>query len=287
MRRLDIGICSYGTDPARLSKAIAAVRAFSTSDWRLFVIHNPSAGDERTREAICGAQARDARIVPVWMPENVGYVGAVNELFRLAESEYIAYMDFDAEVMTHGWDEILCGYLDRFHEIGLIFPNGGAYPVNQGQYQEILWAAGFCWVVSRMAQRKAGLMNTEIGHHEEVEWTGRIRRKGYKIASAPEVQVAHHETSTRSPESQERIAAGVVKWMNHELSYYCGENVTYHSENVLRVLDWNANALHMEKFFKSRLPGLNADPQVIEIDGAEWDLIMVPRPKGFYRNRVI
>lgn len=284
MRRLDVGIASYRkTD--RLRMTLESLIQHSTTDFRVFVVDNAS-GPE-TKEIIAEFAARHGRIVPVFLDANVGYAGAVNKIFELAETEYIAYLDDDTEIHTAGWDEQLCGYLDRFHSIGLVFPNWGAYAVNQGQYHEVLWAAGFAWVVSRMAQRKAGLMNMEIGHHEEVEWTGRIRRKGYAIACAPEVRVAHHETSTKSPESQERIAAGVVRWMNLELAYYCGENVNYHSENVLRVLDWNSNALHMEKFFKSKLPGLNDNPETVEIDGAEWDLIKVPRPKGFYRSRII
>lgn len=285
MRRFDLGIASYGS-PDKLRSAIASLQRHSVTDWRVFVIDNPHPTDN-VRELISTLAAQDSRIVPVFMDANVGYVGAVNELFSRAESEYIGFLDNDAEVLTRGWDETLCGYLDRFHAIGLMFPNWGHYAVNQGQYWEVLWSAGFCWVVSRMAQRAVGLFDTTLGHHEEVNFCRRMRIEGYGIACAPEVQVAHHETSTRSPESQERIAAGVVKWMDRECSYFCGKNVNYHSENVLRILDWNVNALHMEKYFKSKLPGLNADPQVVEIDGTEWDLIQVPRPKGFYRNRVI
>lgn len=286
MRRLDIGICSYGADPAKLMRAVESVKQHSVTDWRCFVIHNPSPGDERTCEFITNA-ACDSRIVPVWMPENVGYVGAVNELFRIATSEYIAYMDFDAEVLTPGWDETLCGYLDRYHEIGIMFPNGGHMPVPRGAYTEILWAAGFCWVLSRMAQRKVGLFDTDLGHHEEVDFATRLKLEGYKLACAPEVQVAHHETSTRSPESQERISAGVVRWLNKWAAYFGGKNLNYHSPNVLRITDWNITALHAEDYFKLKLPGLNDDPQVVTIDGAEYDLIRVPRPKGFYRTRII
>ena len=286
MRRLDIGICSYGADPAKLMRAVESVKQFSVTNWRCFVIHNPSPGDERAREFISGLAA-DPRFVPVWMSENVGYVGAVNELFRIAETEYIAYMDFDAEVLTRGWDETLCGYLDRFHELGIIFPNGGHSPIPRGAYTEVLWAAGFCWVLSRMAQRKAGLFDTDLGHHEEVDYCTRLKLEGYKLAGAPEVQVAHHETSTRSPESQERISAGVVRWMNKWTAYFGGKNLNYHSPNVLRILDWPVHALHMEDYFKAKLPGLNDDPEVVTIDGAEYDLIRVPRPKGFYRGRII
>lgn len=282
-RRLDIGIASYRS-PEKLRRTIQLIQRHSVTDWRLFIIHN---GDQDEAYGVAiGARASDARIEVIPQP-NSGYAGAVNRLFELAGTEYITYLDNDAYVETRGWDELLCSYLDRFHALGLVFPGYGHYPVNNGQYTECLWAAGFCWVTSRMAQRATGLFNTEIGHHEEVNWCRRLRIAGYSIACAPEVSVTHDETSTRSPESLERINAGVVKWMNEELSYFCGKNVNYHSENVLRVLDWNTNALHMEKYFKSRLPGLNANPETVMIDGVEWDLIKVPRPKGFYGGRII
>lgn len=288
MRRLDIGIASYGADPAKLRRAIASVKQFGATDWRLFVIHNPSDGDSLTREAISGLASTESRIVPVWMPENVGYVGAVNKLFEIAESEYIAYLDFDAEVLSSGWDEALASYLDRFHEIGIMFPNWGHSAIPRGPYHEVLWAAGFCWVLNRMAQRKVGLMDTELGHHEEVDYCTRLKLEGYRLACAPEVRVAHHETSTRSPESQERISAGVVRWMNKWAAYFGGKALNYHSPNVLRILDWNVHALHMEEYFRMKLPGLNDNPESIRMDdGSEWDLIKVPRPKNFYRGRYV
>lgn len=283
-RRLDLGVASYRkTD--QLRRTLDALITHSTTDWRCFVVDNAS-GPE-TLEIINEFAIRDCRIVPVLLEQNIGYAGAVNKLFELAKTEYIGYLDDDAEINTHGWDETLCGYLDRFHEIGLMFPNGGHMPIPRGAYTEVLWAAGFCWVLSRMAQRKVGLMDTEIGHHEEVDLCTRLKLEGYKLACAPEVSVTHHETSTRSPESQERISAGVVKWMNKWAAYFGGKNINYHSPNVLRITDWNITALHAEDYFKAKLPGLNDDPQVVEIDGAEWDLIRVPRPKGFYRSRVI
>lgn len=284
-RRLDIGIASFGS-PDKLRRTLDSIATHSTTDFRCFVIDNPGPSLE-TRELIAQKALQDPRFVPVFMDQNVGYAGAVNKLFEIAETEYIAYCDNDIEINTHGWDETLCSYLDRFHEIGLMFPNSGHMPIQRGAYTEVLWAAGFCWVLSRMAQRAVGLMDTTLGHHEEVDLCTRLKLEGYRLASAAEVQVVHHETSTRSPESQERISAGVVRWLNKWAQYFGGKNINYHSPNVLRITDWNVTALHAEDYFKAKLPGLNDDPQVVEIDGAEWDLIRVPRPKGFYRSRVI
>jgi GT2 family glycosyltransferase len=285
MRRLDIGICSYGKDPELLVKCLTAIKRFSVTDWRVFIIHNPSEGDRATQKFILGAASE--KIIPVMSSINHGYCGAVNKLFNEAQTEYIAYLDNDAEVLTPGWDEALCGYLDRFHEIGIVFPNWGHCAIPRGAYHEVLWAAGYCWVLNRMAQRAVGYMDTEIGHHEEVDYCTRLKLEGYKLACAPEIQVAHHEASTRNPASQERISAGVVRWMNKWTAYFGGKSLNYHSPNVLRILDWNVHALHMEDYFKAKLPGLNDHPQEVTIDGAEYDLIQVPRPKGFYRSRII
>jgi GT2 family glycosyltransferase len=284
LRRLDIGIASYKA-PEKLKRCIESVQRHSVTDWRLFVCHNPSEGDDATREVICGAADRDARVVPVWMAENVGYAGAVNELFRRSETEYTAYLDNDTKVTTGGWDETLCGYLDRFHEIGLVFPNMGHYAIKRDAYTECLWAAGFAWVVSRMAQRAVGEMDTTLGHHEEVDFCTRLRLEGYRLACAPEVAVGHDETATRNPASMDRINAGIVRWMNKWAAYFCGKGVTYHSPNVLRVTDWPPHALYLEEWYRAKLPGLNENPHTVTIDGAEMDLIKIPKPKGFYRGR--
>ena len=286
MRRLDLGICSFGPDPAKLLRCVESVREHSVTDWRIWLIHNPSDGDSATVEAI-HQLAQDKRIQPIFLPENVGYAGAVNKFFELAETEYLLYMDYDTEVHTPGWDETLCGYLDRYHELGIVFPNWGHYAIPRGPYHEVMWAAGFCWLMSRMAQRAVGLFDAEIGHHEEVDYCTRLKLEGYKLACAPEVRVSHHETSTRSPESQERIARGVRAWVDKWVAYFGGKHMNYHSPNVLRILDWPPHSLHMEDYFKAKLPGLNDNPETVTIDGAEYDLIRVPRPKGFYRTRII
>ncbi len=283
-------MASYGSDPSKLITAVQSIQQHSTTDWRLFVIHNPSPGDEATKEALGKLASEDKRIEPVWQDVNIGYAGAVNLLSAAGTTEYLAWCDHDISVQTPGWDEKLCSYLDRFHELGIIFPNWGHYAVPRGPYHEVLWAAGFCWVIPRMAQRKAGLFDTTLGHHEEVDYCTRIRLEGYLLACAPEIQVLHQESSTRSPDSQERIAAGVVRWMDKQCAYFCGKNTSYHSPNVLRVLDWNTHAQHMEEWFKlqPQLRGLNDNPESVKLDdGSEWDLIRVPRPKGFYRGRII
>jgi GT2 family glycosyltransferase len=284
-RRLDIGIVAY-RDTDKLTKAVHHLRKHSTTDWRLLIVNNPAEGST-TLDYINQLAYEDSRITYYASPENIGYAVGVNVIFKWAETEYIAYLDHDAYVNTPGWDEILCSYLDRFHQLGIVFPGMGHYAINRGSYHECLWAAGFCWVLNRIAQKNVGWMDAAIGHHEEVDYISRLRLEGFKVGCAPEVQVTHEETATRSPESQERINRGVIRWMDKWVKYFCGKHMDYYSDNVLRVTDWPPNALYLEEWYKQYLPGLNADPEVVTIGGAEVDLIKVPRPKGFYRNRII
>lgn len=287
MRRVDIGIASY-RNPEKLEATLRSIEQRSTTDWRCFIVHNPSEADDDTQMVIAKAIQRNlSRFEPVWMESNVGYAGAVCELMRRAETEYLIYCDNDIEISTTGWDETLCSYLDRFHEIGLIFPNGGAYPIDRGSYQEVMWGVGFCWALNRMAMTDAGEFDTSLGHQEEADYSLRVRMAGWKCAAVPEVRVAHHATATNDPASIERINRGVVNWVNKWCRYFGGKNLNYHSPNVLRWEDWPPNALYLEEYWRLRVPELNRAPEVIQLEGRDYDLIKVPRFKDFYRGRII
>lgn len=284
-RRLDIGICAY-REAGKLDQAIRFLRKHSVTDWRLMVIDNPAEGSE-TRSLIERWQQDDERIVACFNSENVGYAGAVNQILEWAETENIAYLDHDAYVQTRGWDERLCGFLDRFHEIGIIFPGEAPYPINRGAYTECMWGVGFCWIVSRLAYKDTGPMDTVLGHQEEADWAQRIRMAGYRCACVPDVQVSHDATASTNPASVERISRGVVNWVNKWNRYFNGKNFNYHSPNVTRFEDWPPNALYLEEYWRGKLNGLNAAPETREIDGRLYDLIRVPRLSGFYTGRII
>ncbi|TAL03528.1 MAG: glycosyltransferase [Rhodospirillaceae bacterium] len=301
-RRLDIGVASY-RNPEKLRATLASIEAMSTTDWSCVVVHNPSA-DEAGNQAlqiILDHVSRDPRYSIIQPVSNAGYAGAVNLILAHAQSEYIAYLDNDVEILTPGWDETLCSYLDRFHEIGIIFPNGGAYMIPRGPYTEVQWAAGFAWVMNRLCHAEVGGMDETIGHQNECDLALRIRMAGWKCAGAPEVRIAHHATATSDPAANERIARGVREFVDKWTRYFGGKNLNYHSPNVLRWEDWHPNALYMEEWWKLQrgesceeglmcrfdIRELNDSPEVITVEGRDYDLIRVPRFNGFYRGRVI
>lgn len=306
MRRLDIGIASYGADPEKLLRAVASVKRCSLAVWRLFIIHNPSAGDEATRVAIAQIVRLDQRIVAVWMPENAGYVGAVNKLFELAESEYIAYLDNDIEILTPGWDQAFLGVMEENAEVGWMFPGHGHYGFFNGKYHECLWNAGYCWILRRETQKQiaakrpaadgSGGFDPTLGHHEEVDYMIRMRLAGFRIGCCPEVNVMHHETATHASEAAHkpggRIHDGVVRWMNKWNGYFCGDDLKYsmtaYDPRALRYTDWNVDALYLERMTLALFPGWNASPETVSVPGVgEMDVVKVLKPKGPYAGRAI
>lgn len=290
MRKLTIGIAAYG-NPIGLDRLLGSLEKTCRTDWSAMLIWNPHSNPQLDARVWDVLQRHDAlvpsRIQVMKQDQNVGYVGAVNLILKSAPSEYIAYCDHDVVHYTDGWDEILATKLDRHHELGMVFGNGGAYPIPRMNYTEILWGVGCCWMLPRLVASKVGFFDAEIGHHEEVDYQTRVRLAGYKIAAIPEVTLAHEGKASSDPAAHERISNGVIRWVNKWTSYFCGVNITYHSPNVMRHEDWPPSALYLEEYFKQHAPDLNANPNTIRIEGVEYDLIRVPRLKGFYRGRII
>lgn len=288
MRRLDIGVASY-KNPGCLRGTLASIQQNSTTQWRCFILMSGNTSEENCQANQVAREFAgvDNRFVLVDRnPQQDSYAGAVNVLFALAETEYLAYLDNDVTINTVGWDETLCGYLDRFHEIGMVHPNGGAAPIDRGPYTEVMWAAGFAWIINRLCMIETGNFDDQIGHQNECDYAMRVRMAGWKCAAVPSVSIAHHATATNDLAALERINRGVREFVDKWNRYFCGKLVNYHSANVTRWDDWPPNALYLEERWKQMLPNLNAAPEVINIEGREYDLIRVPKYSGFYRGRV-
>lgn len=304
MRRLDIGVASYG-NPKKLVVTLNTLRANTRSNFRIFVIHNPGGTNEEqqaARNVIGITAAADPRVIPVWMDENVGYVGAVNYLLQNAETDLIAYTDNDIEILTPGWDDQLCELLEHNAEVGWAFPGPGHYGFNNGRYNECLWSAGYCWILKRSAAEKiakerpaadgGGGFDRTLGHHEEVDYMIRMRLAGYRVGCCPSVHVQHHESATRSPESAQRIHDGVVRWMNKWNRYFCGDDIEYsmtaYDHRALRYTDWNVDALYLERMTLHYFPAWNRKPESVMVPGVgEMEAVKVLKPKGCYAGRAI
>lgn len=311
-RRLDIGIASYG-NLAKLRRTVESIIEHSVTDWRLFIIDNPGP-DPDVRLYLKELAKGDRRIVSVFMKKNVGYAGAFNSLLSgcfdtvdgrrftgLSETKYVAYCDNDIEIQTPGWDEKLCKILDDNPECSQVFPGAGHFGFFNGRYHECLWNAGYCFVLRPDLSsdvRFMTIMDNTLGHHEEVDLMIKLRLNGKTIGCDPDVHVAHHASSTHSPESQKRIHAGVVRWMNKWNRYFCGDVLKYpnpdpdsgegYDPRSLRYTDWPPCALYLERFTLAHFPYWNQKPRTVSVPGVgEMDAVEILKPKGYYVGRAI
>jgi len=294
MKPIDLGIASWNS-PDKLKKTIDRIVQHTTGEWRLFVIDNQST-DPGVRTLL--ESYTDDRIIPVFLDENRGYAGAVNKLFELADKEYIVYVDNDAYIETHGWNEIMMNVFETNFEtasawssIAMVFPKsvGVSYPIQREGYMEILWGIGCFWMLHRARGEEIGLFDTSLGHQEEVDFQMRVRLAGWKIAATTEVQVTHEATSSSNPEAQKRISEGVINWVNKWNKHFTGPHVNYFSPNVTRFEDWMSSYLEEWYLMQPELKEINAEPEQIYVAalGRNVDLIKVPRHEHLYRNRMI
>ena len=309
-RRLDIGVSVFG-NPQKLRKTVESIRKNSVTDWRIIFVINPhpdSGIAAEVRAVVNGfAEWRAPLLEPPFTvfsvcgkyavlqsPENIGYAGAVNALMARSSTDYVLYVDSDIEALTLGWDEQFSKLLDENPEVGQVFPGAGHYGFFSGAYHECLWNAGYCWMVRRRSPKllptgysefpntdatrgPAEMMDTRLGHHEEVDLMIRMRMAGYRIACIPGVSVLHHASSTNSPESAKRIHAGVVSWMNKWNRYFCGDAFKFpnpdpdsgegYDPRMLRYTDWPPCALYLERMTLAKFPDWNQSPRTVEVEG--------------------
>lgn len=162
---------------------------------------------------------------------NLGFAGGNNLAVRLAQGDYLFFVNNDAEV-TEGCLDKLIDMFDMYPNLGIVSPllcyfnektqeqpdliqYAGTTPVhpvtarnktigekeiNKGQFNEPLitaYAHGAAMMVKREVIDKVGLMAEDFFlYYEELDWCARIRKAGYDIMVEPRAKVYHKESVT-------------------------------------------------------------------------------------------
>ncbi|MFC0771488.1 glycosyltransferase family 2 protein [Terrimonas alba] len=156
--------------------------------------------------------------------KNTGFAGGNNLGLSLAKGDYIFLINNDTEVTENLVTELV-STLDKNPTIGLISPKIlyhhsdiiqyagytpleyitgknkciGQFETDKGQYDKKTgktgYAHGAAMMVNRRAIEKAGVMEENFFlYYEELDWSERIRKRGFEIWVNPQAVIYHKES---------------------------------------------------------------------------------------------
>lgn len=205
---------------------IDSLRRHVTSPLEIIVVDNGSARDEAAllRERYPGITALRSQ-------RNLGFAGGNNLGIAAASGEYLLLLNNDTEVEEDTL-HLLCERLDADIALGAVCPKirffapprniqfAGYTPLTRITLRNALigfghtddgsfdtpsdtpYAHGAAMMVRRAAARQAGPMpECYFLYYEELDWSLRIRERGWRIAYEPGVTVYHKESATTGQQS--------------------------------------------------------------------------------------
>lgn len=242
-----------------IKRCLSSIQACTNLPYEVFVIDNNST--DGTRDYLKGIKG----IHVIINDENIGFARACNQGIQAAKGEYIVLLNPDTEVTTDwAWRMILHfrdgvgavgpvsnyvagiqkyelyrkedpgkadnnGISDRFHEW------------NKNQSVETKLLVGFCMMVKSTVMDDIGMLDEDffLGI-EDLEYSWRLRQKGYKLAVATDVFIFHQgqkSFSTVLPEKNRRITQECQDKLYDKLEAFYGKG-RVPSSLELWGMDW-------------------------------------------------
>lgn len=208
------------------ARLVESLLRYNSVPTQIVVVDNGSLRDEAAE-----LRRRYPSITAVRSRRNLGFAGGNNLGFEAAIGEYLLLLNNDTEIEadTLGF---LCRTLDEHPEAGAVCPKirffsppraiqfAGYTPLtritlrnvlvgfgqtDRGQYDnpsETPYAHGAAMMVRREVLRTAGPMpECYFLYYEELDWSVRIRERGWTIRYEPRCTVFHKESATTGAES--------------------------------------------------------------------------------------
>lgn len=179
---------------------LAGIYKFTHISFNLILIDNDSSGE--TRDYLTGFRASRSNVVLVRNSENLGWVKAVNQGFRLSESPYVCIMNNDVIVRSDGWLSSIIATIELEPDIGLANPQ---FEIKKKVRQdnpfiEIDFCRGYCILIKRAVLEKIGGLdeNYGFGYYDDDDYSVRALRAGFRCVRVDNVFVEHIRDSTFS-----------------------------------------------------------------------------------------
>ncbi|MDP2922099.1 MAG: glycosyltransferase family 2 protein [Candidatus Omnitrophota bacterium] len=161
--------------------------------YRFIVVDNKS--DSVTIGYLRGLKdALKDRLTLIENSENLGWVKAVNQGFKMSTAPYVCVMNNDV-IVSDRWLDNMVEVMDKNQRIGLMNPRWekGKFEGLKGDYMETDWCRGFCVLIKREVIDKIGSFDEayEFGYWEDHDYSVRAVKAGYTCGLALNSFVEH------------------------------------------------------------------------------------------------
>lgn len=259
---------------------LASLRKVDYLNFKVILVDNGSENQE-------GLKIHQAfpEIHLIQNKKNLGFAGGNNTGIRFALEQgysHFLLLNNDTEVRPDFLDEMMLKFLQNpnlgivqpiivfLHDHKIIWSAGGKFipwlgrAVTLGDHepiadysnsnQELDWATGCCFLITREAILKSGLLNdTYFTYFEDVEWSLRVKKAGFGIGLAEKALVYHEAGAS----SKKKHAEGTL---SPRVFYYHVRNQIFllrqmqipfgFAYHISRFVIWVAYFLVRGRFYK-------------------------------------
>lgn len=213
--------------PEVTEECLAAVLAQSHETLEIFLINN---GSNQLLEEV--TSMADERVTLLVGDKNKGYAGGNNDGIRLSQGEYVLVINNDVVLPAHWIEKMLTAWpgsewglisscIVKYGTEGELQYSGftevtkltgrnrvlgaGEKWIPEEKVVETAYAHGSAMMASRAAINEAGMIPEQYFlHYEELDWSEKMKRAGFKIGVYFGVEAPHYGSLTLGKDSPNR-----------------------------------------------------------------------------------
>ena len=205
-------IIAVWNEPEATKNCLEGVIKYTDFTYRLIIIDNGS--DPETAQYLDSLKDKVADLMLIRNKENIGYVQAINQGFKLSNADYVCLLNNDT-IVTEGWLAEMIKIFEENLSVGIVNPSSNtlaqALPEGEtpdsyaekikiftGQWGELGQCSGFCMLIKREVIEKIGIFDEayEVGYFEESDYCRKTQKLGFRFARAKAAYVYHIDRLT-------------------------------------------------------------------------------------------
>lgn len=142
-------------------------------------------------------------VSPVFTGKNLGWMGGINEGLKHVpeDCKYVILMNDDTHITPHDYDwiEKLQSIMDKDETVGAVGPCSNVVAGWQNMrhrglpaFLEVKFLIGFCVMMRKDLLLELGGLDESLPGGDDIDWSIKIRDKGYKLINRRDCFIFHH-----------------------------------------------------------------------------------------------